>query len=89
MYDNIPSSLPREFFYNLSKLNGSMSKQQIKVTGDRTDASPGQISVIRCPIGALVDARSFQIYFKTTLTGTNPTIPARYSSSFIKRLAIS
>lgn len=89
MYDNIPSSLPREFFYNLSKLNGSMSKQQIKVTADRTDASPGQISTIRCPIGLLTDARSFQIYFKTTLTGTNPTVPARYSSSFIKRLAIS
>jgi hypothetical protein len=89
MYENVPASLPREFFYNLSKLSGSMSKNLLKITADRTDATPGQITNLRCPIGALVDARSFSIFFKTKLTGTNPTIPARYSSSFIKRLAIS
>lgn len=89
MYDNVPASLPKEFFYNLSKLNGSFSKNAIKVVADRTDASPGQITNFRLPIGSLLDLRSLSIWFKTTLTGTTPTIPTRYSSSFIKRIAIS
>jgi hypothetical protein len=89
MYDNIPASLPKEFFYNISKLSGSYSKNLIKVTADRVDASPNTISVFRLPIGSLLDLRSLSVWFKTTLSGTNPTIPARYSSSFIKRMAIS
>jgi hypothetical protein len=89
MYDNIPASLPKEFFYNISKLQGSYSKNLIKVTADRTDASPSTISVFRLPIGSLLDLRSIAIWFKTEIKGTNPTIPARYSSSFIKRMAIS
>ena len=89
MYDNIPASLPKEFFYNISKLSGSYSKNLIKVSADRTDASPGNISVFRLPIGSLLDLRSLSVWFKTTMSGTNPTIPARYSSTFIKRMAIS
>lgn len=89
MYDNIPASLPKEFFYNISKLSGSYSKNLIKVTADRTDATPNTISVFRLPIGSLLDLRSLSVWFKATMSGTNPTIPARYSSTFIKRMAIS
>lgn len=89
MYESIPASLPQEFFYNLSKLSGSMSKNLLKVTADRTTASPGNITNFRLPIGSLIDLRSLSVWWKTTLTGTNPTIPARYSSSFIKRISIS
>ena len=89
MYDNIPTSLPKEMFYNISKLSGSYSKNLIKISSDRTDASPNTISVFRLPIGSLLDLRSLSVWFKTTMTGTNPTIPARYSSTFIKRMAIS
>jgi len=89
MYESIPASLPQEFFYNLSKLQGSMSKNLLKVTADRTTASPGNITNFRLPIGSLIDLRSLSVWWKTKLSGTNPTIPGRYSSSFIKRISIS
>lgn len=89
MYEQIPATLPQEFFYNLSKLQGSMSKNILKVTADRTTATPGNITQFRLPIGSLIDLRSLSVWWKTKLTGTNPTIPGRYSSSFIKRISIS
>ena len=89
MYEQIPATLPQEFFYNLSKLQGSMSKNILKVTADRTTATAGNITQFRLPIGSLIDLRSLSVWWKTKLTGTNPTIPARYSSSFIKRISIS
>ena len=89
MYDNLPASLPADFFFNLSKLSGSASKQLIKCSADRTSATPNTISNIRLPIGSLLNLKSASIWFKTSLTGTNPTVPARYASSFIKRMSIS
>lgn len=89
MYESIPASLPQEFFYTLSKLQGSLSKSLLKVSADRTTASPGNITNFRLPIGSMIDLRSLSVWWKTKLTGTNPTIPGRYSSSFIKRISIS
>ncbi len=89
MYENIPASYPATFFYNLSKLSGSLSKNLIKVTADRTDASPSTITNIRLPIGALLNLDSFALFFKVSMSGSNPTIPARYASSFVKRLSLS
>lgn len=90
MYDNVPATLPREFFYNLSKLQGSMAKNLIKCVADRnTGLKSGNIVNIRLPIGALLDLRSMALWFKVKTTGTNPTFPTRYSSSFIKRMSIS
>jgi hypothetical protein len=89
MYENIPASYPATFFYNLSKLSGSLSKNLIKVTADRTDASPSTITNIRLPIGALLNLDSFALFFKVSMSGSNPTIPARYASSFVKRLSMS
>ena len=66
-----------------------MSKNILKVTADRTTATPGNITQFRLPIGSLIDLRSLSVWWKTKLTGTNPTIPGRYSSSFIKRISIS
>ena len=89
MYDNLPASLPADFFFNLSKLSGSSSKQLIKCTADRTSASPSTQTNNRLPIGSLLNLKSASIWFKTSLTGTNPTVPGRYASSFIKRISIS
>ena len=89
MYDNIPANLPQDMFYTLSKLQGSLSKSLLKVTADRTTASPGEQTTFRLPIGSLLNTKSLAIFWKTKLTGTNPCIPARYSSSFIKRISIS
>lgn len=89
MYENIPSSYPATFFYNLSKLQGAFSKNLIKVTADRTTASPQELTNIRLPIGALINLDSLSLFFKVNITGTNPTIPTRYASSFIKRLSLS
>ena len=90
MYSEVPNGLPSQFFYNLSKLQGSHSKNVIKVMADRPDGNTsGNIVNFRLPIGSLFSLDSLSCFFKTTISGTNPTIPARYSSSFIKRLAIS
>lgn len=89
MYDNIPANLPADMFYTLSKLQGSMSKSLLKVTADRTTAAPGEQTTWRLPIGSLLNTKSLSIFWKTKLTGTNPCIPGRYSSSFIKRISIS
>lgn len=87
MFEGIASNYPREFFYNLSKLQGSLSKQVIKVSPDRTTANPGNIVNFRLPIGALLNLDSLNMYFKVS-TLVEKTIPARYASTFIKRLSI-
>lgn len=89
MYEGIPSSYPATFFYNLSKLQGAFSKNLIKITADRTTASPNELTNIRLPIGALINMQSLALWFKITTSGTNATIPARYSSSFIKRMSMT
>lgn len=88
MYENIPSSYPASFFYNLSRLQGAFSKNLIKITADRTDAKPSEITNLRLPIGALLNTDSASLFFKVSTTGT-PTVPTRYSSSFIKRMSLS
>ena len=89
-YTEIPNGLPNTFFYNINKLAGSHAKNQIKVMADRPDGNkPNNIVNFRIPIGSLFCLDSLTLFWKTTLSGTNPCIPARYSSSFIKRLAIS
>lgn len=87
MFEGIASNYPREFFYNLSKLQGSLSKQVIKVSPDRTTANPGNIVNFRLPIGALLNLDSLNMFFKVS-TLTEKTLPARYASTFIKRLSI-
>ncbi len=90
MYESVPATLPRQFFYNLSKLNGSLSKNVLKVSADRPDGNQaGNIVNFRLPIGALLNLESLAIWWKATMSGTNPAHPARYSSSFIKRMSIS
>ena len=89
LYGDLPSSYPKEMFYTLSRLNSSMSKNLIKTIADRTTASSHTITNIRLPLGALINLDSLALYFTIDITGTNPTFPARYSSSFIKRLSIS
>lgn len=89
MYESVPSSYPKEFFYNLSKLSGSMSKQLIKVTADNVNAQPSTITNIRLPIGSLINLDTLLLYFTVDIKGTNVTFPARYSSSFIKRMSLT
>lgn len=89
MYENVPASYPSEFFYAISKLSGSMSKQLIKVTADNVNASPSTITNIRLPIGSLINLESLLLYFTVDIKGTNVTFPARYSSSFVKRLSLT
>ena len=88
MFEGIAPNYPREFFYSLSRLQGSLSKQLIKVSADRpTGISPSQITNYRLPIGALLNMDSLNIYFKVS-TKVSKTLPARYANSFIKRLSI-
>jgi len=88
MFEGISANYPREFFYNLSKLQGSMSKQLIKVSSDRsTDIAPSNIVNIRLPIGALINLDSLNVFFKVDMVGEK-TLPARYANTFIKRLSI-
>jgi hypothetical protein len=88
MFEGIGASYPAEFFYNISKLNGSMSKQLVKVSADRPDKiAPSQIVNFRLPIGALLNLESLNIWFQVSLAGEK-TLPARYASSFIKRMSI-
>jgi len=89
MYNEIASSYPATFFYNLAKLQGSLSKNLIKITSDNVNASPSTISNIRLPIGALINMDATALYFKVDILGTNVTIPARYASTFIKRMSLS
>ena len=88
MFDGISANYPREFFYQLSKLQGSMSKQIIKVSADRTTGiSPSNIVNMRLPIGALINLDSLNIYFKVDIL-SEKTLPARYANTFIKRLSV-
>ena len=89
MFEDIPAgAYPVEFAYQLSKLNGALSKQVIKVSADRsTGLAPHQIINYRLPIGALLNLDSLAIWFKVDMK-TEKVLPARYAQSFIKRLSL-
>lgn len=89
MFEDIPAStLPVEFAYQLSKLQGALSKQVIKVSADRSsDITPSQIVNYRLPIGALLNLDSLAIWFKVDMIGEK-VLPARYAQSFIRRLSL-
>lgn len=89
VYEQISADLPRTFFYNLKKLKGGFSKQLIKITPDRSIASPNDITTFRFPIGSILNMQSLSLHFKGSTTGTNPTIFPKYTSSLIKRLSVS
>jgi hypothetical protein len=89
VYENISADLPKQFFYNLKKLKGGFSKQIIKITPDRTIASPNDITTFRFPIGSVLNLQSLNLHFKGSTKGTNPTLFPRYTSTLIKRLSVS
>jgi hypothetical protein len=89
VYEDISADLPKTFFYNIKKLKGSFSKQTIKITPDRTLASPNDITTFRFPIGSILNLNSLACHFKGTTSGTNPTIFPKYTSTLIKRLSVA
>ena len=89
VYEQISSDLPKSFFYNLKKLKSGFSKQIIKITPDRTIASPNDITTFRFPIGSVLNLQSLNLHFKGSTKGTNPTLFPKYSSTLIKRLSVS
>ena len=89
VYENISADLPKQFFYNLKKLKGGFSKQIIKITPDRTLASPNDITTFRFPIGSVLNLQSLNLHFKGSTKGTNITIFPKYTSTLIKRLSVS
>ena len=89
VYEDISGDLPKSFFYNLKKLRGGFSKQLIKCTPDRTQASPSDITTFRLPIGSVLNMNSLALHFRGSTTGTNPTIFPKYTSTLIKRISIS
>lgn len=89
VYENISADLPKQFFYNLKKLKGGFSKQIIKITPDRTIASPNDITTFRFPIGSVLNLQSLNLHFKGSTKGTNPTLFPKYTSTLIKRLSVS
>ena len=89
VYENISSDLPRTFFFNLKKLKGSFSKQLIKITPDRIQAAPNDITTFRFPIGSVLNLQSLNMHFKGTTKGTNITLFPKYTSTLIKRLSVS
>lgn len=89
VYENISSDLPRQFFFNLKRLKGQVSKQLIKITPDRQIASPNDITTFRFPIGSILNMNSLALHFKGSTSGSNPTIFPKYTSTLIKRLSVS
>jgi hypothetical protein len=90
VYEGISTDLPRSFYYNLRKLSGGFSKQQIKVMADRDKCIPSDIATFRFPIGSILNLQSLQFHGKITSTGTNATIMPKYGgSSLIKRMSVS
>lgn len=89
VYEDISADLPKTFFYNLKKLKGAFSKQIIKITPDRTIASPNDIITWRMPIGSVLNMNSLCLHMTGKTSGTNITIFPKYTSTLIKRLSIS
>jgi len=85
MFEDIPAStLPVEFAYQLSKLQGALSKQVIKVSADRSsDITPSQIVNYRLPIGALLNLDSLAIWFKVDMLGEKVFLRDTPKASFV------
>lgn len=89
VYENIEPGLPKSFMFNLRKLNSGFGKQQIKITADRDKCIPNDVATFRLPIGSVLNMDSLQLHATLSLTGTNPTILPKYTSTLIKRLSVS
>jgi hypothetical protein len=89
VFENISADLPRSFMYNLKKLSGGFSKQQIKIMADRDKCIPNDICTFRMPIGSILNMESLQLHARITTTGTNVAILPKYTSTLIKRLSVS
>ena len=89
VFENVSEALPKSFMYNLKKLSGGFSKQQIKIMADRDKCIPSDICSFRLPIGSILMMDSLQFHSRITTTGTNVAILPKYTSTLIKRLSVS
>jgi len=89
VFENVGDALPKNFMYNLKRLSGGFSKQQIKIMADRDRVIQGDIATFRFPIGSILNMESLQFHARMTTTGTNVAIMPKYTSTLIKRLSVS
>lgn len=93
---DIPQSYPKVLSYNLRRLQGSFSKNQVKVIPDNQSATPNSITRFRIVGNGLYDLRTVALHIpKATASQTNtgandPRIHfPRYSSSLIENITIT
>lgn len=89
VYEEFSASMSDDFMNNIKRLKGGMNKQKVKISPDLTTSGPNNITTFRLPLSSLIDFNSISMYFTAVGSGAQTVIPARYSSSFIKRLSVS
>jgi hypothetical protein len=89
MYEEFSASYPQRFMMGVKKLAGGMNRQVIKIVPDRTTGEPNGITTLRCPLGAIIDMESLNLFFNVTDSGTSPLVGPRNASTFIRRLSVN
>ena len=87
--EQIPN-FPKNLAYNLRKLSGSLIKQRLRISSDKSSYVPNEILRINLPIGRMIDLRSVVLGAKCSASGTGGIhFPRLGLNSLIEQLQIT
>jgi hypothetical protein len=87
--EQIPN-FPKNLAYNLRKLQGSIIKQKLRISADKTDYNPNEIIRFNFPIGRMIELRSVVLAARAIASGTGGIhFPRLGLNSLIEQLQIT
>jgi len=80
--EQIPN-FPKNLAYNLKKLSGSVIKQKLRISSDKSSYTANEIVRVNFPIGRMLDLRSVVLAAKCSTTfGTSTTMTGTVGNKF-------
>ena len=83
------SGFPKNLAYNLKKLNGSLIRQGVRVSSDKSLYNANERAMFNFPIGRMIDTRSVVMTAKCTTNTNGNFFPRGGLNSLIENLQIT
>lgn len=83
------SGFPKNLAYNLKKLSGSVIKQKIRISGDKSSYNANERIMFNFPIGRMIDTRSVVFTAKCSTNTNGNFFPRGGLNSLIENLQIT
>lgn len=83
------SGFPKNMAFNLKRLSGSVIKQKIRISGDKSSYSANERIMFNFPVGRSIDTRSVVLTAKCTTNAAGNHFPRGALNSLIENLQIT